>query len=86
MLQIAQLKLGTAVTHGWLMLETWNAGMERAKHDRDQHRGSWDVNYALKCQKVYRNKAEELQKQFNANQEYLKELKDEVVVLLVAPH
>ena len=83
-LQIAQLKLGTDVAHGWRMLQVWDDGMERSKHNRDQHNGRFDIEFSLKCQGEYQAKAGALQKRFDANQARLKELKDEVVALMTS--
>lgn len=83
--QVVQNAVTLEVAHKRQLLQSWNDGMERAKHGRDEHRGRWDLDYALKCQKEYEDEALEAEERFKANQKRLKELKDEVVALMVAP-
>ena len=81
-LQITQIKLALEVANKRQLLQSWNDGMERAKHSRDEHRRYWDANYALQCQARYAKEAGEAENKFDANQARLKELKNEVASLL----
>ena len=84
-LQITQNTVALEVAHKRQLLQSWNDGMERAKHDRDKHQRYWDLDFALKCEKRYEDEAHEAEEKFDANQKRLKELKDEAVALMTAP-
>lgn len=83
-LQIQQLSLATLVAHSWWRLDSWKIGMERSKHDRDEHHGKWDHVGALEHERQIVREANELQNEFNNNQKHLRELKDQVVALMAA--
>ena len=84
-LQIVQNTVALEVAFKRQLLQSWNDGMERAKHGRDEHRRYWDMDYALKCQKRYEDEVHEMHERFEANQKRLKELKDEIVALMIEP-
>lgn len=84
-LQITQNTVALEVVHKRQLFQSWNDGMERSKHNRDEHRRYWDSDFSLKCQQKYENEAREAEEKFGVNQERLKDLKDEVVALMAAP-
>ena len=84
-LQIAQNTVTLEVAHKRQLLQSWNDGMERSKHNRDEHGRYWNSDFALKCQKRSEDEVREAEGRFGANQKRLKELKDEAVALMTAP-
>ena len=83
-LLIEQQQVGADLAHKRLLLDSWSAGMERSKHDRDEHRRYWDAGYAVKCLAKYEAEAHETQEKFDTNQKKLCDLADELVAILKA--
>ena len=67
-LQVEQNVVTLEVAHKRQLLQSWDDGMERAKHDRDRHNSCWDHSYALECQRKYDKEAREAEQQFDVNQ------------------
>ena len=84
-LQAQNTVVALEVAHKRQLLQSWNDGMERSKHNRDEHRRYWDSSYSLECQKRYEDEESKAREKFETNQKKLRDLKDEVVALMTAP-
>lgn len=53
-------------------------GRDLSLHNREHHKGHFDIEYDLKCQREYREELEELRKEYTEICEQIKKLQTEI--------